>query len=37
VAGSLNNLAGLYYSQGKYAGAEPLCEQALGIREKSPK
>jgi len=34
VAASLNNLAFLYYSQGKYAEAEPLYRQALEIMEK---
>ncbi|MFO0141735.1 MAG: tetratricopeptide repeat protein, partial [Aphanizomenon sp.] len=33
VAQSLNNLAGLYHSQGKYNEAEPLYEQALNICE----
>ncbi|OBQ14090.1 MAG: hypothetical protein AN482_02890, partial [Anabaena sp. LE011-02] len=33
VASSLNNLAGLYYSQGKYNEAEPLYQQALNIFE----
>jgi len=33
VATSLNNLAGLYYSQGRYAEAEPLLTQALAIVE----
>jgi tetratricopeptide (TPR) repeat protein len=31
----LNNLAGLYYSQGKYAEAEPLYKRSLQIREKT--
>jgi Tfp pilus assembly protein PilF len=31
TAGSLNNLAGLYKSQGKYAEAEPLYVRALAI------
>ncbi len=35
VAASLNNLAGLYYKQGKYAKAEPLQKRALAIREKA--
>jgi tetratricopeptide (TPR) repeat protein len=30
---SLNNLAALYHSQGKYTEAEPLFKQALAIRE----
>ncbi len=30
---SLNNLAGLYYNQGKYEQAEPLYQRALAIRE----
>ncbi len=34
VASSLNNLAGLYYSQGKYEQAEPLYLEALSIAEK---
>ena len=34
VATRLNELALLYYSQGKYAEAEPFCERALAIREK---
>ncbi|MBD2675739.1 tetratricopeptide repeat protein, partial [Aphanizomenon flos-aquae FACHB-1416] len=33
VATSLNNLALLYYSQGKYKEAEPLYQQALNILE----
>jgi len=33
TAGSLNNLADLYRSQGKYAEAEPLYVRALQIRE----
>jgi tetratricopeptide (TPR) repeat protein len=32
---SLNNLAFLYYSQGKYAEAEPLYRRALDITEKA--
>ena len=32
---SLNNLAGLYRDQGKYAQAEPLYQRALAIREKA--
>ena len=28
---SLNNLANLYYEQGRYAEAEPLFEEALSI------
>ncbi len=35
MATSLNNLAGLYYDQGKYAEAEPLFERSLAIREKA--
>ena len=35
TAQSLNNLAGLYYSQGKYAEAEPLHKRSLAIREKA--
>jgi CHAT domain-containing protein/Tfp pilus assembly protein PilF len=35
VATSLNNLAGLYYSQGRYADAEPLYQRSLAIREKA--
>jgi tetratricopeptide (TPR) repeat protein len=31
VATSLNNLASLYYSQGKYAEAEPLYQRAIAI------
>ncbi len=34
VAASLNNLANLYESQGKYAEAEPLCQRALAICER---
>ena len=34
TATSLNNLAGLYYAQGKYSLAEPLLKRALAIREK---
>ena len=34
TAMSLNNLAGLYRNQGKYAEAEPLYERALSIRER---
>jgi len=33
VAANLNNLAGLYQSQGKYAEAEPLYQRALAIDE----
>ena len=33
TATSLNNLAGLYQSQGKYPEAEPLYERALAISE----
>ncbi len=32
---TLNNLAVLYYDQGKYAEAEPLLKRALAIREKA--
>ena len=35
MATSLNNLAGLYDSQGKYAEAEPLYKRALKIAEKA--
>ena len=35
VALSLNNLAGLYAHQGRYADAEPLYKRALAIREKA--
>ncbi len=35
LATSLNNLAVLYYAQGKYTEAEPLIERALAIREKA--
>ena len=35
TATSLNGLAALYYSQGKYAEAEPLYKRALAIREKA--
>ena len=35
VATSLNNLAALYYDQGKYAEAEPLYKRALAIWEKA--
>ena len=35
VATSLNNLASLYYAQGKYAEAEPLYKRALPIDEKA--
>ena len=35
VARSLNNLAGLYRAQGKYAEAEPLYRRALAIDEKA--
>ncbi len=34
IVGVLNNLAGLYYSQGKYAAAEALLKRALAIRVK---
>ena len=33
VALSLDNLAGLYYSQGRYAEAQPLYQEALKIAE----
>jgi tetratricopeptide (TPR) repeat protein len=32
VATSLNNLAALYHSQGRYEAAEPLYQQALSLR-----
>ncbi len=35
LATSLNNLAGLYSAQGKYAEAEPLHQRALAIMEKA--
>jgi tetratricopeptide (TPR) repeat protein len=35
TAGSLNNLAGLYHNQGKYAEAEPLYRRALAICERT--
>ena len=35
VAQTLNNLAGLYHSQGQYAKAEPLYERALAIYEEA--
>ncbi len=35
VALSLNNLAGLYDAQGRYAEAEPLYKRALAILEKA--
>ena len=35
VATSLNNLAALYHAQGRYAEAEPLCQQALAIAERA--
>ncbi len=34
VATSLNNLAALYDSQGKYSEAEPLYKEALDIAER---
>ena len=34
VASSLNNLAALYDSQGRYSEAEPLCVEALAMRKK---
>src|SRR6266540_1361204 len=35
VAGSLSNLANIYYFRGDFAKAEPLYERALAIREKT--
>ncbi len=35
VAQSLNNLAALYDTQGRYGEAEPLHKRALAIREKA--
>ncbi len=35
VAQSLNNLALLYYAQGRYDVAEPLHKRALAIEEKA--
>jgi CHAT domain-containing protein len=35
TANSLNNLAGLYYSMGRYGEAEPLYKQVLAAREQS--
>ncbi len=35
MAGSLNNLGGLYQDQGTYAESEPLHKRALAIREKA--
>ncbi len=35
VAIDLNNLAGLLYAEGDYAGAEPLYRRALAIDEKA--
>ncbi len=35
VAGSLNNLALLYVTQGRYAEAEPLYQRSLAIWEKA--
>jgi tetratricopeptide (TPR) repeat protein len=35
TATCLNNLAGLYQTQGKYAEAEPLYQQALMINEQA--
>ena len=35
VATSLNNLALLYYAQGRYAQAEPLYKRSLAILEKA--
>jgi tetratricopeptide (TPR) repeat protein len=34
VAACLNHLADLYYAQGRFAEAEPLCERSLSIMEK---
>ena len=34
LADSLNNLAGLYYAQGRYEEAEPLYKKALQLRQK---
>jgi tetratricopeptide (TPR) repeat protein len=33
VATSFNNLAVLYYAQGRYSEAEPLYQQALALRQ----
>jgi tetratricopeptide (TPR) repeat protein len=35
LATTLNDLAAVYYNQGKYAQAEPLYKRALAIREKA--
>jgi len=35
AAGTLNNLAALYYLQGRYAQAEPLYKRSLAIMEKA--
>jgi tetratricopeptide (TPR) repeat protein len=35
VGTALNNLAGLYQAQGRYAEAEPLYRRSLAIREKA--
>ena len=35
VAQNLDNLAALYYVQGKYAEVEPLYQRSLAIREKA--
>ena len=35
VANSLNNLAELYHTQGRYADAEPLYKRSLAIKEKA--
>ena len=35
TAASLNDLAGLYYAQGRYSEAEPLLKRSLAIRESS--
>ncbi len=35
LATTLNNLAGLYQAQGRYAEAEPLYKRALAIIEKA--
>jgi tetratricopeptide (TPR) repeat protein len=34
VANSLNNLAGLYWSQGRYTDAEPLYQRSIAIWER---
>ena len=35
VVAAMNNLAKIYYSEGKYAEAEPLSQKALTIREEA--